>query len=340
MPVISPAFIQAHPSFVEPGIILQYSQASNAFDLLPSGGPMPKLGEGDLWVYAKRADIRTKVAAGQSAYNQLPSVEIAMSQISVPTYLLRVRGEFDHHDTAALARWGMPMMEAQRLGMRQGHFQLARNGLLYGFNPQNGEGLLNTNGATATTLPADSNGNDTMVTYDNGELALFFLTIMASIKTRTYQFGIGRKFTIIGPQRDLGMMEMVSIVQLVQFQRAGAGSATSAQMVKAVMEMNGDTIDWGYDDTLIGKGQGGTDAIVFVMTEVEKPTASKWNTNIWATIQPGLEACTAMYCDKAAPTEIPTPLPGGATDILSEFRISPGWGIRPEAITILSVQNS
>jgi hypothetical protein len=338
MPVISPSFVRVHPSFVEPGIILQYSQASNAFDLLPSGGPEAKLGEGDLYVYMKRADIRTRAAAGQAAANQLPSISIAMSQISIPTYLLRVRGEFDHHDTAALANWGMGMMEAQRLGARQGHFQLARNGLLYGFNSVNGEGLLNTANASASGLPPDSNGNNTMVTYDNGELAFFFLTLMAAIKTRTYQFGIGRKFTIIGPQRDLGLMEMVNIVQLVQFQRVGAGSATSAQLVKAVMGMNGDTIDWGYDDTLIGKGAAGTDAIVIAMTEVEKPTNSRWNTNEWAKIAPGLEACTAMYCDKAAPTEIPTPLPGGATDLVSEFRISPGWGIRPEAITVLSVQ--
>jgi len=37
-----------------------------------------------------------------------------------------------------------------------------------------------------------------------------------------------------------------------------------------------------------------------------------------------------------APREIPTPLAGGAIDVLSEWRISSGWGVRPEAITILS----
>lgn len=339
MAILAPAFVQVHPSYVEPGIILAYSQASNAFELLPSRGPLPRLGDGDLFVYLKRADIRTKMAAGQSSYNLLPSVSIAMSQISTPTYLLRVRGEFDHHDTAALSRWGMPIMEAQRLGMRQGHFQLARNALLYGMNPANGEGLLNTNGATSQNLPPDSNGNTTLVTYDNGQLAFQFLQILANIKTKTYQFGIGRKLAIIGPQRVLGQMEMVNVVQLVQFQRVGAGSTTSSGLVNAVANMQGDTIDWGYDDTLIGKGAGGTDAVIFAMTEVEKSKSSgSWNTNEWAKIAPGYEATTAMYCDKAAPTEIPTPLPGGATDIVSELRITSGWGIRPEALTILSIQ--
>jgi len=60
--------------------------------------------------------------------------------ISTPTYLLRVRGEYDHHDTAAAGKWGVSIVEAQRLGMRQGHFQLARNALLYGLNPAGGAG--------------------------------------------------------------------------------------------------------------------------------------------------------------------------------------------------------
>jgi hypothetical protein len=40
----------------------------------------------------------------------------------------------------------------------------------------------------------------------------------------------------------------------------------------------------------------------------------------------------------AAPREIRTPLPGGAIDIVSEMRATPGWGIRPEAITLLTIQ--
>ena len=36
--------------------------------------------------------------------------------------------------------------------------------------------------------------------------------------------------------------------------------------------------------------------------------------------------------------EIPTPLPGGAVDVLSEMRITSGWGVRPEAVTVVSIQ--
>lgn len=334
---LAPAFVTVNPSYMEPGILLPYAQASGAFDLLPEGQPLARLAEGDLYAYIKRIDVRTKVAAGQSGYNSLPGISTTLGMISTPTYLLRVRGEYDHHDTAAMDRWGVSIVETQRLGMRQGHFQLARNALLYGFNPANGEGLVNTTGATAVNLPADSNGNTTVVTYDNGQMGVFLLTQISALKTRTNQLGQGRKFTILGPQRVLGAFEYQNIVQLTQFQRDGAGSATTAGLVRDVTALNEDEITWVYDDTLIGKGAGGTDAVIIVMPEVQKPKGSKVNTNEFAKLAPGIEACTLMYCDMAAPREIPTPLPGGAIDVLSEWRITSGWGVRPEAVTIVSM---
>ena len=339
MSTIAPAFLTLNPSYIEPGIILPYTQASGAFDLLPDGEPLVRLSDGDLAAYIKRIDLRTSVhGTNQASQNQLPSVTTEMSYISAPTYLLQVRAEYNHHDTATMGNWGVSIQQTQSLGMRQGHFQLARNALLYGINPSNGEGLLNANGATAVSLPADSFGNTTVSTYDNGQMAVFLLQQFLLLKTRTNQLGLGHKFTILGPQRVMGIFEYTNIVQLTAYQRAGAGSATTAGVVKEILEMNGDEITWVYDDTLIGKGAGGVDAVIIVMPEVEKPAGDNINTNEFAKLAPGFSACTIMFCDKAAPMEIPTPLAGGAIDILSEWRITPGWGVCPEAITICSMQ--
>jgi hypothetical protein len=340
MATISPAFAQVHPSYTLPETLMPYTQASGAFELLADGGPMVRLADGDLYAYIKRIDVRTRMAAGQSAYNALPGVSFALGQISAPTYLLRVRAEYDHHDTAAMARWGISIVEAHRLGMRQAAFQIMRNGLLYGFNPTNGEGLLNAAGATSIPLPPDAASNATVVTYDNGQMAFFIIAQISAIKTRTNQLGIGHKFVIIGPQRTLGAFEYQNIVQLTSYQRPGAGSTSTAGLIKDVLEMNDDEIYWGYDDTLIGKGAGGNDAIIIVMPEVEQPKGQRINTNEFAKLTPSMEACTLMLCDMAAPKEIPTPLPGGAIDVLAEMRTTSGWGVRPEAITIISMQYS
>ena len=338
MAVNAPAFALVHPSFMEPGLILPYAQASGAFDTVAGQGPMVKLSEDDLYVYARRVDIRTITASGQAAYNMLPSVQVAFSMISTPTYQIRTRAEFDHHDTAAVARWGTSINEMYRLGHRQAHVQLARTALLYGFNPANGEGLVNANGATLATLPADSNGNTTVVTYDNGQLAVWIIGQIQAMKTRTNQLGIPQRFSILGPQRVLGQMEYSNIVQLVQFQRDGAGTETTAGVIKNILERNKDEILWLYDDTLIGKGAGGTDAVLLTMPEVKKPNGGKMNTNTFAELAPGLEACTAIYADMAAPREIPTPMPGGAIDVLFEQRITSGWALRGECVTVMSMQ--
>lgn len=334
---IATAWTQIHPSFLEPELLLQYNQASGAFETLATGNPLVKIGTEDLAVYIRRLDIRTAIAAGQSAYNQLPSVTVVAELASTPTYLQRVRAEYDHHDTAAMSNWGTSIVEAQRLGMRMGHFQLLRNSLLYGMNPANGEGLLNANGATAINLPPDSNGNTTVVTYDNAQMAVFILSQISATKTRTMQLGLPRRFVILGPQRILGAFEYQNIVQLTAYIRTGAGSASTAGVVKDVAGWNGDEVVWVYDDTLIGKGSGGSDAVLIVMPEVEKPALGTFDTNEFAKLQPGLAACTLMYTDMAAPVEIPTPLAGGAIDVLSEMRASPGWAIRPEAVTIVSM---
>lgn len=339
MPVIAPSFVTVNPSYTVPELLLPYTQASGAFNLLPGGEPQVRLGEGDLYVYINRVDIRTKMAAGQSAYNQLPSVGIILSQISTSSYLLRVRAEYDHHDTATAARRGISIVDANRLGMRQAHFQLDRGALLYGFNPANGEGIVYTNGATAVNLPLDTFGAGTVVTYDNGQMAFFLMSLVQSIKTRTNQLGIGRKFTVLGPQRVLGLFEY-NVVEVVQYQRPGAGTDSTKGTFQRVLMENGDELIWVYDDTLIGKGANGHDLVIVVMPEVEKPEGGMINTNEFARLAPGLDACTMQLCDMIAPREIPAPLAGGAIDVLSEMRITPGWGIRPEAITLCSMQYS
>ena len=336
------SWVAANPAFYEPELLLQYSQASGAFDTLCKDsngkrGIRAKLSEGDLYTYIRRVDLRTKSSANQGSNNLVPSVEVVTSLISTPTYLLQVRADYDHLDVAAMGRQNISLPEAQRLGMRQAQFQLSRNALLYGFNPAAGEGLLNAAGSVHTTLPADSNGNTTVVTYDNGQMAFLFMQIVQQIKARTVQLGIGQTITIVGPQRVLGLLEY-NVVQLVQFQRVGAGTTSTAGTVKSVLMDNGDEVIWAYDDTLIGKGANGTDAILFVMPEVEKPEGDEVNTNEFAKVSPGLTACTLMYSDMAAPREIISPLPGGATDVLMHWRNTSGWGVRPEAITVLSAQ--
>jgi hypothetical protein len=336
-----PARIRVEPSYVDPGIIVQYNQASGAFECLPSGAPTIRLSDVDQYVYMRTLQVRALSAAGQgTTYNSLPSCSIVANEISTPTYRQRVRAEYDHHDTAAANRYGIALPQAQSLAMRAGMFQQSRNALLYGYNPQNGEGLLNTNGATATNLPPDSFANTTFVTYDNGDMAFFILEVVEELKARTYQLGMPVSVTILGPQRILGPMGYQNIVQLTQYQRIGAGSLSTRATIDAQLKENADSLIWTYDDTLIGKGANGADAVLIIVRDLSKPSVPGINTNVFADVTPSTDETVRMYADMAAPREIPTPLPGGAIDVLAEWMTTSGWMFRPEAETIVSIPYS
>lgn len=328
------SWVMANPSRMEPELLLQYNQKSDYEELLAGNAARATLGAEDKYVYLRSLGVKTKVSSGAAGANQMPSCSVTTGLASAPTYLQQVRAEYDHHQIAMANQWGYSLPEAQRLAMRQGHFQLLRNKVLFGEFPSNGEGFLNATGATYITLPPDSFGNVSFSTYDNGQMAIFLLSVIGALKTRTYQLGEPQRFSVIGPQQDIETWMYQGIVQLTSFQRPGGGSETITGTVEEILKRNGDDIVFGYDDTLIGAGAGGTDAIIFCMPEVKKPEPV--GTNAWASLQPGFNACTLQYTDVVAPIEIPTPLPAGAIDVYSEMRATSGWAPRPEGLVILS----
>lgn len=331
------AYATIQPNFIEPELVIQYSLPSGFTDALSGGELRVRLPEDALVVYMRQVNLRTRMAAGQASFNELPGVNISAQLLQAPTYLFKVRSEFDHHDVAAGANWGINTVEAYRLGMRQGHNQLARDACLKGMMPQNGEGLLNAAGTTTLNLPADSNGHNTVLTYDPGEMGLFLATQIQEIKASTLMMGVGREFCILGPQRTLGPFEY-NVVQLTSYQRPGAGSDSTKGMLEAgILMKNGDRLSWSYDDTLIGAGPSGTDIVLIIMPEVAKPAeqSRQVNTNIFGDLAPGNPTCTTQYADMAAPTEIMSPMAGGKTDFMTEWRVTPGWVVRGQAVHIV-----
>lgn len=332
-----PAVAKVSPSFSEPEAIITYNQASGAFAALQEGKPRVKLGDGDLYVYVNSLDIRTETLAAQSAGNYLPSATLTADYYSTQTYLIRTRAQYNHHDMAAAAGWNVSLPAAQDLASLQGIFQQMRTSLLYGFNPSNGEGLLNTAGATNVTLPPDSYGNTQTTTYDNGEMAIFWLQQVLDLKSSMYQVGKPSKIVVISPQRVFGQFEYANIVQVTSYQRPGAGTSTTAEVIQNVLEEMGDSVEWHFDDTLIGKGAGGADMVILTIPEIEQPEMAGINTNIFATLQPNMKAVNLQYADMAKPRKIPTPVPDGGITEVQEIRITSGWCVRPQGIRLVSL---
>lgn len=340
MAYIFPAQAKVNPSYSDPELIVTYAQASGFMRAFEGGKPRVRIGSDDLYVYVNALDIRTESSAAQFGANWLPSASLMARYEQAQTYLLRNRNNYDRHMTAAAGRYNVSLPAATELGQRQGIFQQLRSMALYGYSAANNEGLLNTQGATATTLPADSYGNTTVVTYDNGSMYQWFLSQIVALKTRMYQSGanLSNRIVVVSPQREFLQFQYGSVVQLTSYQRPGGGTNTIAQAIEKVAEEAGDTIEWVYDDTLIGKGAGGTDAIILCIPEVEVPKMAGINTNEFGDLSPQTNAVNVLYTDVAAPIKIQTPIPdGGITQVL-EMRATAGWCWRPTGLTIISMQ--
>lgn len=341
MPVIFPTQAKVSPNFSEPELIVTYTQASGAFAALAGGKPRVKIGPEDMAVYINHLDLRTEVSAGQSPFNMLPSAVLQVNFDTTPTYLIATRAIWNHHDTARGGEYAISVPSGLDLAAFQGIFQQMRSALLYGFTPSNGEGLVNTNGATTVALPPDPFGNTTVVSYDNGAMALFILAQIVNLKSGMYQSGgqIKNEIVAISPQREFLAFANANIVQVTSYQRPGAGTATTGGVVKGVIKETGDSFEWYFDDTLIGQGAGGNDLVILTIPEIEAPDIpGLMNTNTFgADMTPQLKAVNLMYTDMAAPLKIPTPIPDGAITQRYEQRITSGWCVRPQGIYLLSM---
>lgn len=328
------------PSFSEPDLVVTYAQASGAWAALEGGKPRVKIGSEDMAVYINHLDLRTNAQAGQSAANMLPSAELVAEFFETPTYIIRSRAIWDHHDIARAAGYAVGLPAAQDMAQRQGIAQQMRSALLYGFNPTNGEGLLNTSGITQTNLPPDPYGNTHWSTYDNGALYQFFLNQIVALKAGMYQSGgrLRNRIVVISPQREFLQFAEGSVIEVTSYQRPGAGTATVGAAVKVVAGESGDEFDWFFDDTLIGQGASGGDPVLMTIPEIEVPDIPGLiNTNIFgADMRPQMKAVNLMYADMAAPMKIPTPTPDGAITEIQELRVTSGWCIRPQGINVIS----
>jgi hypothetical protein len=325
---------------VMPEIIMQQSMASGAFEVLAGGAPSVKISSSDLMVYQKYLRMTSQTQVGQSLPGQLPSSSIAGGYDGMMTYRIFSRSQYSYLDTDAADRWGYSLTEGLRLANRQGHAQQMRNMLLYGVDASNNEGITNSPNATTLNLGSDSKGNDSYTTWDSGELAKFLLGLIADQKTKMMLLGQSLGTVILSPQRFIKALEWTGVVELTSYQRAGAGTATVGTMVKEIAgHASGDDIVFCQDDTLIGKGAGGNDLIVVTNPVIEVPEARhSIHTNIFSTLVPNQQSVNVMFCDMAAPTEIPSPMPDGGLTTLYTMRATPGWNFRPEGVTLLSAK--
>lgn len=332
------AKIQVQPSYTMPGMVVQQSLVSGFTGLLGGGNVQARLNASDVAVYMQSLKFKANSVISQNPANQLPSgVELMPEMRSIPTYFIRAKAEYDMHDVAAAGNWNVSLEAAIKLALKQSHFERIRDAALYGVNATNHEGILNAPNIATATLPADSHANTGFIDYDNGELLVWLLNRINDVTSRTFTSGAPVRLAFLMPVRLLNKLT-TGIVQLVTYQRVGAGSNSVEGTLHSVMEWNGKTLEFYVDNTLIGKGDGGTDGIILAIPELVDQSDNAFNTNVFASLQPNITANIVQMCDTPEPVFYTVPLSMQNNEIMSEQKIIPAWGLRPEAITFISAK--
>jgi hypothetical protein len=332
------AKIQAQPSYTMPGMIVQQSLVSGFTGILGGGNVQARLNTTDVAVYMQSLKFKANSVISQNPANSLPNgVDLLPEMRSIPTYFIRAKAEYDSHDVAAAGNWNVSLDAAIKLALKQSHFERIRDAALYGVNAGNNEGILNAPNIGTAALPADSHANDGWIDYDNGELLTWLLHRINDITSRTFTSGAPVRLAMLMPVRLLNKLT-TGIVQLVSYQREGAGSNSVEGSLKSVLEWNGKDIEFYVDNTLEGKGDGGTDGIILAIPELVDQSDSAFNTNVFASLQPNITANIVQMCDTPEPVFKTVPLSLDNNEIMSEQKIIPAWGLRPEAITFISAK--
>lgn len=332
------AKIQAQPSYTMPGMVVQQSVVSGFTGILGGGNVQSRLNTTDVAVYMQSLKFRANSVVSQNPANSLPSgVELIPEMRSIPTYFIRAKAEYDSHDVAAAGNWNVSLEQAIKLALKQSHFERIRDAALYGVNASNHEGILNAPNIVTASLPADSHTNTGFVDYDNGELVVWLLNRINDLTSRTFTSGSPVRLAMLMPIRLLNKLT-TGIVQLTSYQRSGAGSDSVGGTIQTVLEWNGKDIEFYVDNTLQGKGDGGTDGIILCIPELVDQSDMPFNTNIFASLQPNITANIVQMCDTPEPVFKTVPLSLDNNEIMSEQKIIPAWGVRPEAITFISAK--
>lgn len=332
------ARIQAQPSYTMPGMIVQQSLVSGFTGILGGGNVQARLNTSDVAAYMNSLKMKANSVISQNPANSLPmGVELVPEMRSIPTYFIRAKAEYDSHDVSAAGNWNVSLESAIKLALKQSHFERIRDAALYGVNATNHEGILNAPNIVPATLPADSHANTGFIDYDNGELATWFLNRINDLTSRTFTSGSPVRLAALIPVRLMNKLT-TGIVQLTSSQRVGAGSQSVGQTIDMVLEWNGKDIEFYVDNSLVGKGDGGTDGIILCIPELVDQTDNSFNTNVFASLEPKITANIVQMCDTPEPVFKTVPLSLDNNEIMSEQKIIPAWGLRPEAITFISAK--
>ena len=208
-------------------------------------------------------NVHTPTTVGQQWRGGVDTAQFTNSQLGWYYYTIQARSEYTAQQAAKLGQL-LPGISIDGLldkFCRQGINQRRHYAALFGFDPEETQGIIKQ--GVATNLPASTSGKTKITTYEPTELVEYLAGQARTAMDNTY--GMAKPVILMSSVRIINYIR-TKIVPLSTYQNPGAGvSAIGGVYDRIVADWLGvGKVTFIADDLLKGSGAAGVDQIVLV----------------------------------------------------------------------------
>lgn len=322
-----------HPSAALPGLLVPQVQEVPFEKYIGNATNYGSMSKEAIYLTSV-TNINSETQVGQQWGSQLAKQSYTLGQISAPFYRIDAFVEWNVVEQAKFEELsnGVALLDFLENLAAQGINQRIHEGILYGFDQTAdlNQGILAN--ATLTAMPQDSEGNDSLTSYNVGELQAFLTLIIREVMNASY--GMLKPVTIASSSRVINYIN-TAIVPLTQSQLPGSGVDTAAGLLgRTLTWLGAGAVEFVQDNTLEGST---SDKIVFIARGMDVQDgggqksmnlAGKLNSinfNTWFDEAEGLQNWDAM------------PSMGVFAKKLT-YKMTPGITLRNEAVRVVTAK--
>lgn len=284
--------LRATPHTTIPGLLTPQTQNADWRKYLAGKTAYGSFGDEYLYITTASA-IASDTFVGQQWGKNLPKQNYALGQMQSAYYNIESYVEWNTQEQEKFEKLakGVALPKFLEDLAIQGINQKLHQAILYGFDAYNsnelGQGILSN--STMKTMPKDSSGNQTLTSYDKGELLQFLVSCAREVMDAT--FNLTKPVVIASSVRVVNYLKSV-LVPLTQYADTGSVDSVGGVYDRVAGGMLGvGNITWIADNLLLGDT---TDTLLFLAPGIEpnddmgqdssnlvgQETSIKWNTFI------------------------------------------------------------
>lgn len=177
-------FSRIQPSVTLPSVLIPHTQDVDFHKYVGAKTNLGDVAAQSLYITTIN-NVNSETSVGQQWGQDKTRQGYTMGQISAPYYIIRAYIEYARDERAIFESVsnGMSLPTFLENVAKQGINQRRGQGILFGFDSTLNQGILAN--ATEVTMPADSNGNASVSTYNITELQVFLSKLVADMQSNT-----------------------------------------------------------------------------------------------------------------------------------------------------------